>query len=174
MLGVDYDLKCQGWLLSHRILLKIIDKSRKSSGSNLHGIWSLCWRRASLSSSNWEDLLPPKSLQGTIFLSFCFWLLMSATQNIVWNIYLYGLSGGILFRCETMPDNMWSHPCLPINSYFSFLCIFSTSQMSCLSSISFSLSVSQTTFKCNSGFTFYRLPEAAEGFKRSWLGEGAK
>ena len=101
--------------------------------------------------------------------AFGFWC---QQPRILYGIYIYMDCREEFFlgvrQCLT------SHPCLPINSFFSFLCIFPTSQMSFLSSISFSLSVSQTTFNYNSGFTFHRLPEAVEGFKRSWLLESTE
>ena len=92
-------------------LSQIIVKPRRSSGGRLHRIWSLWF---SPSRFNWEDR--QSCLQGSLFLSFCFSLLMSAIQNIVleyifiWTVgrnYFKLISHSLRSYHNMSPPDLW-------------------------------------------------------------------
>ena len=91
---------CRGCLTLPGFSWKIIVKPRRSSGGRLHRIWSLWF---SPSRCNWEDR--QSCLQGSLFLSFCFPLLMSAIQNIVLEYIFIWTVGRNYFKLVTMKSS---------------------------------------------------------------------
>ena len=134
-------------------LSQIIVKPRRSSGGRLHRIWSLWF---SPSRCNWEDR--QSCLQGSLFLSFCFSLLMSAIQNIVLEYIFIWTVGRNYFKLITMKSSQ----CV-FNRLFLFL-LLRSSQSQCPSFAHCfpAASQPQTTLRRH-GLTFPQLSKSWKG-----------